>query len=57
MYYFFCVDYEAREATRLLLLDERYKDKLKDELPQAVQVCTPLSFFLVEITIKRMDRY
>ncbi|KAG0574598.1 hypothetical protein KC19_VG275300, partial [Ceratodon purpureus] len=31
-------DLEAREATRLLLLDERYKDKFKDELPQAVQV-------------------
>lgn len=31
-------DNEPREATRLLLLDESYKDKPKDELPQAVQV-------------------
>lgn len=39
----FCADLEAREATRLLLLDERYKDKFKDELPQAVQVSTLVS--------------
>lgn len=39
----FCADFEPREATRLLLLDESYKDKRKDELPQAVQVSTLLS--------------
>ena len=43
LFVIFCEDYEPREATRLLLLDERYKDKPTDELPQAVQVPTLLS--------------
>lgn len=34
----FCADNEPREATRILLLDESYRDKHHDELPQAVQV-------------------
>lgn len=36
-------DNEPREATRLLLLDESYRDKPNDELPQAVQVA--ISFY------------
>jgi tRNA (guanine37-N1)-methyltransferase len=31
-------DNEPREATRILLLDESYRDKRNDELPQAVQM-------------------